>query len=69
MVPAVVGGLMPKDQLPTIGIPSVAKSLLGGSDLKSVQVTSLVGVGVKGIDLDPLRQQWNLVVEGREPPE
>ncbi len=56
MVSAVVDGVMPKGEFPSVGIVAITQGPLCRGDLKTIQIPSLVGVGVKPINLYPIRQ-------------
>ncbi len=56
MMSAVVDGLMPECNLPSAGSVAITQRSLCRSDLKTIQVPSLVGVGVQPINLYPIRK-------------
>ena len=69
MMSAVVDGLMPEDNFPSVGSVAITQHSLCRGDLKTIEIPSLVGVGVQPINLYPIRKKRHLVVEGRHPPE
>ena len=60
----VVDGLMPEGNFPSVGTTLITQRSLDRGDLKTIQIPPLVGVGVQPVNLYPVRQQRDRVVEG-----
>ena len=71
MMAVVIDGLVPEDDPPSIRalvVALTAQSSLRGVHLQAVQIPSDIRIGMKTVDLDPLRKIGNIIVKRGQTP-